>query len=175
MNINNKKLLDLGCGPDIRNYYNADEVFGVDIVDFNNKKIKVADLVIEPIPFEDNSFDYVTGFDFIEHIPRLIYYKDKRKQPFIDLMNEIYRVLKPNGIFRAETPAVPSYEAFADPTHINYIAEWTHLYFCGREDINNIHYEWGKIYGFNGQFVPKIVEWHKEHKTHLIWELEAIK
>jgi SAM-dependent methyltransferase len=169
------KLLDLGCGPSIRNFYNAEETFGVDIVDFNDKNIRVADLVIQKIPFEDNMFDYVTAFDFVEHIPRLIYMDGKRFQPFITLMNEIYRVLKPGGIFRAETPAVPSYEAFVDPTHVNYIAEWTHLYFCGQDGVDNVHYEMGKMYGFTGKFLPRVVEWHQKHKAHLIWELEATK
>ena len=169
------KLLDLGCGPEIRNFYNADETFGVDIVDFNDPTIKVADLVIEPIPFEDNTFDYVTAFDFIEHIPRLIYVDGKRLQPFINIMSDIYRVLKPGGVFRAETPAFPKSEAFVDPTHVNYIAEWTHLYFCGQDGVNNIHYELGTMYGFKGRFIPLTVEWHKEHKAHLIWELRANK
>lgn len=170
-----RKLLDLGCGPEIRNFYNAEETFGIDIVDFKDKNIKVADLVIESIPFEDNTFDYVTAFDFVEHIPRLIYVDGKRLQPFINLMNEVYRVLKPGGIFRAETPAFPKAEAFVDPTHVNYIAEWTHLYFCGQEGVNNIHYEMGKMYGFNGMFLPLNVRWHDKHQAHLIWELEATK
>ena len=169
------KLLDLGCGPEIRNFYNATETFGIDIVDFNNPSIRVADLVIESIPFEDNTFDYVTAFDFVEHIPRLIYLDGKRLQPFINMMNEIYRVLKPRGIFRAETPAFPRAEAFVDPTHVNYIAEWTHLYFCGQTGISNVHYEMGKMYGFNGMFFPLDVRWHERNQAHLIWELEATK
>ena len=67
------KTLDLGCGKNPKNPFNADELYGTDIVDLDNPNIKIADLCIEDIPFEDNLFDYVTGFDFLEHIPRLLY------------------------------------------------------------------------------------------------------
>ena len=70
-----KKTLDLGCGQNPRNPFYADEVFGVDIVKSNQKNILLADLVIEKIPFPDSTFDFVTAYDFIEHIPRLLYYK----------------------------------------------------------------------------------------------------
>lgn len=40
-------------------------------------------------------------------------------------MNEVHRVLKPNGIFLHQTPAYPSTVAFRDPTHVNIITEET--------------------------------------------------
>ena len=52
--MNLKKSLDLGSGEFPRNPYNADELFGVDIVKFNNKNILQSDLVINPIPFPDS-------------------------------------------------------------------------------------------------------------------------
>ena len=61
-------------------------------------------------------------------------------------MNEIYRVLKPGGLFYASTPAFPSPEAFQDPTHVNIITDGTHEYFCGGNPD-------ARIYGFTGQFV----------------------
>ena len=42
------------------------------------------DLVVDPIPFPDDSFEYVTAYDFLEHIPRLIYTPTRR--------NLVYRV-----------------------------------------------------------------------------------
>jgi len=67
------KTLDLGCGPNPRNPFFAENVYGIDINNFQNPNIMVADLAIEPIPFESDYFDFVTGVDFLEHIPRLIY------------------------------------------------------------------------------------------------------
>ena len=93
------KTLDLGCGTNPRNPYNADLIYGIDIrTSPDNPNIKVADLAVESIPFESDYFDAVSAFDFIEHIPRVIYMPERRF-PFVLLMNEIYRVLKKGGLF----------------------------------------------------------------------------
>lgn len=164
------KSLDLGCGESPRNPFNAATVFGVDIVKFSNPNIRRADLGIEKIPFADNTFDFVTAYDFLEHIPRLIYYRKKRIQPFIEIMNEIWRVLKPDGLLKAHTPAYPKDEAFVDPTHVNFISLGTVNYFCGGEYLNL-----AKSYGFNGLFSPMSIRWDEEWNYHLIWELAAKK
>ena len=82
------KTLDLGCGAKPKNPFNADEFFGVDVRNDLSMGIVQADLVIEDIPFASNHFDYVTAFDFLEHIPRVIYHP-KRRNSFIELINEI--------------------------------------------------------------------------------------
>ena len=139
------KSLDLGCGANPRNPFNTDVVYGVDVREDLERRIKRADLVIEPIPFPDDYFDYVTAYDFLEHIPRLIY-APTRRNAFVELMNEIYRVLKSNGIFMSLTPAYPHPEAFRDPTHVNIITDQTfHTYF---DNINR----WASVYGFKGSF-----------------------
>lgn len=147
-NKKNSKSLDLGCGINPKNPFNAENIFGIDIRNDLKKSIKSADLSVEKIPFDNETFDFVTAFDFIEHIPRSIFLGDKTIYPFLDLMNEIYRVLKPNGYFLHSTPAYPSKEAFMDPTHVNIITEDTFpKYFC-RPNI------WAKEYGygFKGDF-----------------------
>lgn len=155
------KSLDLGCGINPKNPFNADEVFGID---YEVRKdlpanIRVADLVIEPIPYDDCSFEYITAHDFIEHIPRVIY-NPTRRNPFVELMNEVYRVLKDGGLFMSLTPAYPHGAAFIDPTHVNFIAEGTFpLYFGDREADS----PWAAIYGFNGAFSVKIEEWRGPH------------
>ena len=45
--------LDLGCGPELKSVFRATEVFGINIDNFGNSMIKVADLAIDPIPFAD--------------------------------------------------------------------------------------------------------------------------
>jgi SAM-dependent methyltransferase len=153
------RTLDLGCGASPKNPFGMIEVFGVDLQENPNLQIRKADLAIEQIPFEDQFFDAVSAFDFIEHIPRLLY-SPQRRYPFVELMNEIYRVLKPEGVLMSVTPAYPAGEAFRDPTHVNIITEET---FPQYFDQNN---RLAAIYGFNGYF--RIVEqkWH-ENQTHL--------
>ena len=142
------KALDLGCGETPRNPFQATELFGVDRRKDLGIRIKQADLSIDPIPFEDNTFQYCTAFDFLEHIPKISWPNGKAKNSFFEVMNEIYRVLKPGGLFMHSTPAFPSKEAFQDPTHVNIITEDTIPdYFCRP---NN----WGRGYGigFEGDF-----------------------
>jgi SAM-dependent methyltransferase len=153
------KTLDLGCGLKPRNPFNADELFGIDIRPNENQNIKVADLAIEAIPFPDDHFDYVSAYDFIEHIPRVIY-NPNRRFSFIELMNEIYRVLKMGGTFASFTPAFPKEAAFVDPTHVNIITENTFpLYFDNKN-------RWGKDYGFIGSFEIIDQKWHPNN-SHL--------
>jgi len=154
------KTLDLGCGLNPKNPFNCDEIYGIDIRENKDKNILNIDLVVDPIPFEDNFFDYVSAYDFIEHIPRIIYLP-KRKFAFVDLMSEIYRVLKPGGSFLSHTPAFPNSAAWRDPTHVNIITNETFpLYFDTQKC-------WAKMYGFIGGFEIENQHWH-ENKVHLV-------
>jgi hypothetical protein len=58
------KALDLGCGLNPRNPFNCDELYGIDIRENKDKKIYNIDLIVDPIPFKDNFFDYVTALRF---------------------------------------------------------------------------------------------------------------
>jgi SAM-dependent methyltransferase len=148
-----KKSLDLGCGDNLKNPFEAEIVYGIDVREDLEKNIYKSDLVIEKIPFDDNYFEYISAFDFIEHIPRLIYCPERR-YPFVELMNEIYRVLKPGGIFLSVTPGVPNLQAFQDPTHVNFITEETF------EKYFTQNYLYAKMYGFNGSFSIEKQHWH---------------
>lgn len=189
--------LDLGCGTKPRNPYGFAELCGVDLYRDEaieeNWDIRVANLTLDAIPFPDNHFDAVSAFDFIEHIPRILPCGENGTRfPFVELMDEIWRVLKPNGLFYALTPGYPNPEAFQDPTHVNIITEKTHLYFCTQK-------LYAKNYGFKGEFKQLRVDWvhskyaqtadkdfkkylsslnrtiFKAKKSHLLWELSAKK
>lgn len=150
------KSLDLGCGMNPKNPFNADELFGIDVRDDLEANIKRADLIIEPIPFGDDFFEYVTAHDFIEHIPRVIY-APHRRNAFVELMNEVHRVLKTGGLFLSLTPAYPHAEAFRDPTHVNIITEQTFTAYF--DNVNR----WAAGYGFNGAFQIRLQEWRGPH------------
>jgi SAM-dependent methyltransferase len=193
--MQNKKSLDLGCNNRPCNPFKCEDLYGVDMCDLQIEDViyRKANLSLEPIPFEDNFFDYVTAFDFIEHIPRVLSSGETTRAPFIEIMNEVYRVLTPNGVFYAITPAYPHAAAFQDPTHNNIITSKTHEYFCGTDSK-------GKMYGFKGNFqalrtefvipkmayTPEITMGKKLYKlknrlinprrfSHFLWELRAVK
>lgn len=165
-NYNFERSLDLGCGVLPRNPFNSKELYGVDLRVIENKNVKVADLNIEAIPFESNFFDSVTAFDYIEHVPRLIY-TPKLRFSFVELMNEIYRVLKPGGLFYSHTPAYPSDLVMSDPTHVNIITEDTFsMYF---DDKNRL----ASMYGFVGSFSIEYQNWSIS-RNHLITIMKKI-
>lgn len=191
-----KRHLDLGCGPHPKNTYGFDELYGIDIREGreDDSKIMVANLAFEPIPFPDNYFDGVSAYDFFEHVPRVaIDYGSKCSRfPFVELMNEIWRVLKPSGLLYSMTPAFPGEKAFRDPTHVNIISSKTHRYFTEPQLL-------GRMYGFHGSFELVRQVWvHPRHvyepkntgiknrirnfgekltgqQSHLVWEFSAVK
>jgi len=172
-NLQQDISLDLGCGPNPKNPFCADVLYGIDIVVPNinsNCLIKQANLSLESIPFPDNNFDYITAHDFIEHVPRILAVSNpasgiKTIFPFVNLMSDIYRVLKPDGFFLSVTPAFPFSVSFCDPTHVNFINEHTFKnYFSG----NNA----ASAYGFSGNF--RLVKQGFRGK-YLISMMQAIK
>jgi SAM-dependent methyltransferase len=199
---NKLKHLDLGCGARPSNPYKADHLYGIDIEkiptkvineNLELKQIKQANLVFEDIPFETNFFDSLSAFDFLEHIPRIISNeKNQTKYAFVELMNEVYRVLKEGGRFYALTPYYPNAAAFQDPTHVNIITNLTHKYFCEPNAM-------ARMYGFKGKFklirakpakpsyeyepielnitqkLQALKDRLRKKQTHFIWEFEAIK
>ena len=191
------KHLDLGCGNNPRNPYGRNELFGVDIsVSGNRPGIVACDLSLQPIPFPDHHFDSVSAYDFFEHVPRVFPTSDFQgtRFPFIELMNEVWRVLRPGGLLYASTPVFPHEDAFVDPTHVNVVTINSHLYFSRPSRI-------ASMYGFRGDFAARRVElarpaaktlyvgparsglvglkrrmWAAAGKySHVIWELEALK
>jgi SAM-dependent methyltransferase len=160
----NSKTLDLGCGGVPRNPFQADLLYGIDIRDSANPNIARADLAQERIPHGDASMDYITAFDFIEHVPRVVYLPQIRYS-FIELMNEVYRILTPGGLFLAQTPVYPFSACFTDPTHVNPITSETFSQYFDDQ------HQWGRMYGFNGAFK---IESQVRHSTHLISVLRKV-
>ncbi len=155
----NTSALDLGCGLAPQNRFRANNIIGVDLVENEEKKVIKCKLGYEKLPFVNDSFDYLTAYDLIEHIPRFSE-TSQNGPPFIFFMNECFRVLKPDGIFLSMTPIYPYLGAFQDPTHNNIITSDTfELYFSENK------YEIANHYGITSNF--KIIE-QKMYGQHLI-------
>lgn len=76
---------------------------------------------IRSLPFPTSSIESIISYHALEHIGA----------GFIPLIDEVYRVLKPDGIFRAITPLFPSRTAVEDPDHKRYFMTGTWASFCG--------------------------------------------
>ena len=117
----------------------------------------VAD-ISEGLPFEDSSVDYVRAFDFLEHI---------EMGKTIDVIDEIWRVLKPGGQFESFTPdAEYGQGAFQDPTHVSFWVENTWLYFTEAA--------WGKNYGIKSNFTMKALERVNTKSSYRIFHLHVL-
>jgi ubiquinone/menaquinone biosynthesis C-methylase UbiE len=115
-NFNLDNTLEIGCGlgyysimlskisknltaTDIEFQSEKDHAIGlqktIDFVKcFNCNNISIKPASVESLPFMDNTFDFVFSSHVLEHVP------DKVKA-----VKEIYRVLKPGGIFFCITPS----------------------------------------------------------------------
>ena len=194
--------LDLGCGTNPQNSYKKANLFGIDIRDDAKSvlaqrriAIRKANLVFERIPFEDNFLKVSRTYIFWNTFRSKFAWGNSNEiaYPFINLTNEIWRVLFPRDRFITVTPAFPLPLAFADPTHENYIAQGTHEYFCGERPDRS-------IYGFHGRFIEHIAKLSvptnyrnmspnplkptvrdlgrrlsRNGLHHMVWELEVVK
>jgi SAM-dependent methyltransferase len=92
--------------------------------------------------------------------------------PFVSLMNEIYRCLKVGGVFLSYTPAYPYSSSFSDPTHVNIITEDTFPNYFSSDPFGRWDVPMAKIYGFYGNFVLIKQFWIKDHLVTILGKLD---
>lgn len=94
-------MLNLGCGKDYREgWINADN-------NPDGKKDVNLDIEDTPYDFESNSFDLILVKLVLEHI---------HQEKFMDVMNELHRIVKPEGKIII---VLPTDNKSGDPTHLN--------------------------------------------------------
>ncbi|MBA3543823.1 MAG: methyltransferase domain-containing protein [Chthoniobacterales bacterium] len=133
--------VDLGCG--LRKNGNL----GIDVTTGGTSADLMCRLGFEPIPLDDGSADTIFCRDFLEHLPKAYYSEREQtlRYPIIDLMNEIWRILKSGGAFTSFTPCYPAVEVHRDPTHLSVWTLESMPYFCGK-------YPVAKTYGVKCNF-----------------------
>ena len=160
----NTVAVDLGSGTNPTNDFRAETIHGLDVFEDKKNGVSKCRLGFEDLPYDDNSIDYLTANDLLEHIPRYSDILETGRTPFIYLMNECYRVLKKDGIFISTTPIYPYYGAFQDPTHNNIMTPHTlRLYFSDQKSAH------ASSYGINTNFK---IRYERISGQHLIAVLQ---
>jgi len=104
--------LNIGCG------YNKKKGW-INLDKFEElKPDSVHDLNNAPYPFEDCQFEEILADNVLEHV-----------EDIITCMNELYRIMKPGGVFTIIVPKFPSFGSVLDPTHKRFFIDQTFLYF----------------------------------------------
>jgi len=141
-----KIILDLGCG---RKKY--DKAIGLD-----KAKLPEVDVICDlnkGIPFKDDSVDQIYTYHFLEHCDDLVF-----------LMEEIWRVSKPNAKITIIVPYWTSIGAFQDPTHKRFFTERTFDYFTKEPKRKRLFYS---DYGFRCDF--KILKIKPKYAPFFSW------
>lgn len=114
---NNKGIyLDIGCGENKQSGFVGIDYRGLDSVDI------VHNLEEFPWPLPNECTSLAVASHVVEHI-------NPAGGKFIEFMNEVWRILKPEGEFAIGTPYAGSPGYWQDPTHCNPCSEVTFDYF----------------------------------------------
>lgn len=150
------KILEIGCGLT----RHGDTTIAIDKIASPAVDI-VRDVARRGIPFADNSFEKVYTFDVIEHIE---HYED-----FIFLLNEIWRVLVPNGLFHFTVPSGVQH-GFAHMTHHRVFVPSSFQYLG-----NNLPGEFEHMRKSDGIIARFGVAWVERSESQLEGKFTAIK
>jgi SAM-dependent methyltransferase len=111
----------LGCGSSRVKKLSMpgrEEWSGLVTLDFadTHKPDIVHDISVLPLPFEDNCADEILAFEVMEHVGQQ---GDWRF--FFDQWSDIWRILKPGGVFLGTSPHHSSPWSWGDPGHTRII------------------------------------------------------
>jgi len=134
-------------------------LIGIDINDLEETKPEIVLQVgFEALPFSDNYADKIIASHFMEHLPKVCYiptsYMNKRLQcdfkflihrPIIYTFEEVYRVLKPNGIFEIISPSFPEHWSWDHPNHLSEWGEGTANHFTKQDKLHDYRFNFELI------------------------------
>ena len=138
------RVLDLGCGLGYGSRYLCRGVsyLGIDIsedaISYCRQVSDVKNVTFEQfnatsIPLPDSSFDVITAFEMLEHVP----------DPST-VVKEARRLLKPDGLFLSSTPDRDTYDSLLTEPNLFHVSEMSLAeYVSCLED----HFKFNKIMG----------------------------
>jgi SAM-dependent methyltransferase len=174
-----KRILDVGCGIGIHgkniSEYSGNIVYGIDLrtdgCEYKDSfaELKECDIEKEPIPFNEEMFDYIFSKSVVEHI--------HNPDNFI---KESYKVLKKNGLVIILTPDWKSQMShfWDDYTHVYAWTQKSLMNFLKIHGFRNVHceifYQLPFIWKYPSlKFIPKIIsicpqswKWKDESMTN---------
>ncbi len=176
-----KKVLHIGSGKN-----KLPGTTSIDILDLPGVDI-VHNLDIIPWPFEDNSYDLIFAHSVFEHL-----------EDQVALMEEMARILKPEGRLIITVPHFRCVDAFTDSTHTHFFTTQSMDYYIPGNKLSDYEYtkQQYKLIGFwlgwpqpssnplvnilKGLFkrYPRFYDSHLSllfPMKVIIWELEVIK
>jgi hypothetical protein len=115
--------LDIACG-----HHKDPGWTGIDIQSLPGVDI-AHDLTIQPWPVLADSVEQAKAWHIIEHIPPACVTERGLRRPFLEFMDECWRVLKVGARIDIETPYGSSDGFYHDPTHCNPCDEITFEHF----------------------------------------------
>ena len=149
----NKVKINLGAGNDVLDtnvWINHD-------LKKHRPEIEVSfDLENIPWPLEDDSFDEVRMFDVLEHLNNII-----------GVMDEVWRILKPNGILDCKVCGYKNENFWVDITHKHSFAPNSMDYFVPDTVL-------GDTYSYYTSRKWRILEF-REKRNNYYWRLKPIK
>lgn len=116
--------LDIACGA-----HKQDATWlGLDIQPLPGVDV-VWDINVHPWPIPDDVAWMALASHIIEHIPTVVIDGGKTRFPFIEFMDEVWRIMKVGGQFAIAAPHGSSQGFLQDPTHCHALNETTFAYF----------------------------------------------
>ena len=152
------KVLDVGCG-DIKENWKGD---GIDIFPYGQKYTFDIEELSGWTEIESNMYDKIICSHILEHI--------KKPESFINILNQVWRVGKPNALFIGEAPRYDSMNFFRDPFHCRPISENTFDAFFVD---SKIHF--GSGYNVKCKFRPINRGVYVNGNRDVVWELQIVK
>lgn len=130
-------MLHIGCG---KVYFN-----GWINIDIGSEKADLKHDIVNPLPYEDNTIDFIYNEHLIEHLT---------VQDGLVVLSDFYRVLKKGGVLRIATPNLDyvMFKYFFFWRRQNWITQYGYTWMKTKAEMINICFrDWGHQYLYNRQ------------------------
>lgn len=145
--------LNLGCGADVKSGWTNMDGF------YEHPEVLKHDLLRTPWPLPDDHFDTVFASHVLEHIPPLMReVRGTQRDVILDVLEEIYRILKPTGRLHIMTPAGGSDLSYC---HWQHYRQWSPGWWSYFKEGPESYYSHARFHLAHYQYNPGSYRWQK--------------